>query len=315
MISEPLVETAELHALKFYAEICGWEYHQFHEFSAVLSDRMQVERIKPLHDFSRPFEHGTFFVSGGTKYVVIRGTDSFADWAKNNFKIWKVSRHWYEGHAQRGFVQAAESMFNLLSPHEDQYLNKDEKHFPIVLMGHSLGGAIAVLLGQRLRSFYADSEVQPNISVFTFGAPRVGNSTWACSSSYRGDSNFDITQVRNQRDLVPRLFFSIPNIPVVGPLFEHFGAGYWHPYCTPVTLSKDTLDVGISAWEEHRANNIIPLGMRNLESLDRLWDIYRGIQNHHISIYIRNIEEAIQRQADQEALENSMPSDSDLSLD
>ena len=66
----------------------------------------------------------------------------------------------------------------------------------LLLTGHSLGGAVATLVGQRLIDFGFDPE---RLQVITFGAPAVGNKAF---KQMYGD-RMDLLRVTNTRDPVP----------------------------------------------------------------------------------------------------------------
>ena len=76
----------------------------------------------------------------------------------------------------------------------EQY--RKEKDARLLLTGHSLGGAVATLVGQRLIDFgFAPDRLQ----VITFGAPAVGNTPFA---RMYGD-RLDLIRVTNSEDPVP----------------------------------------------------------------------------------------------------------------
>ena len=73
---------------------------------------------------------------------------------------------------------------------------RKEKDVHLLLTGHSLGGAVATLVGQRLIDFGFD----PNrLQVITFGAPAVGNTPFAQMYGER----LDLIRVTNSEDPVP----------------------------------------------------------------------------------------------------------------
>ena len=76
----------------------------------------------------------------------------------------------------------------------EQYRKEKEAH--LLLTGHSLGGAVATIVGQRLIDFgFAPDRLQ----VITFGAPAVGNTPFA---QMYGD-RLDLIRVTNSEDPVP----------------------------------------------------------------------------------------------------------------
>ena len=71
-----------------------------------------------------------------------------------------------------------------------------EKDAYLLLTGHSLGGAVATIVGQRLIDFGFDPD---RLQVITFGAPAVGNK--AFKQMY--GSRLDLIRVTNSEDPVP----------------------------------------------------------------------------------------------------------------
>lgn len=96
--------------------------------------------------------------------IAIKGTSSWAD-AETDLKTLPTS---LDGHmVHRGFVQT----FRSFEHHIDRYL---DWHSPsrIHLVGHSLGGALATLTAYHIAK--RDSAKTCQIKLYTFGAPRVG---------------------------------------------------------------------------------------------------------------------------------------------
>lgn len=77
---------------------------------------------------------------------------------------------------------------------------------PVALTGHSLGGALAILLAEKLR--VAGKQVK---AVCTFGCPRVGDVNFARAAQV------PIHNVRTLADVIPHS--PPPLVPVVAPLF------------------------------------------------------------------------------------------------
>ena len=71
-----------------------------------------------------------------------------------------------------------------------------EKDARLLLTGHSLGGAVATIVGQRLIDFGFDPD---RLQVITFGAPAVGNKAF---KQMYGD-RLDLIRVTNSEDPVP----------------------------------------------------------------------------------------------------------------
>ena len=76
-----------------------------------------------------------------------------------------------EGQAHRGFYRG----FQAAKPFIERYLNAFYTgEQTLVVCGHSLGGAIALLLAEWLRR----KPTKPNIVLYTFGAPRAGDAAF-----------------------------------------------------------------------------------------------------------------------------------------
>jgi predicted lipase len=97
----------------------------------------------------------------------------------------------YGGEIHLGFALLMEKIWS-----KTQSLIEQLKPHKICLTGHSLGGALATLAAYRLRN-----QDFP-ISVYTFGAPRVGDSAFA--SRYE-DSKVLHFRIENKNDIVPHL--------------------------------------------------------------------------------------------------------------
>jgi GTPase SAR1 family protein len=99
----------------------------------------------------------------------------------------------YGGEIHLGFALLMEEMLPKIQNEIEQLKPKT-----ICLTGHSLGGALATLAAYRLRK----QGFSIPISVYTFGAPRVGDSAFA--SKYE-DSKVLHFRIENKNDIVPHL--------------------------------------------------------------------------------------------------------------
>lgn len=90
-------------------------------------------------------------------------------------------------------------------------LADDDAH--LYLTGHSLGGAVATLLGARLISMGVPYD---KISVFTFGAPTVGNTAFAEEYGYR----IDLSRYTMSGDVVKNALQALKSG------YVHFGTEY-----------------------------------------------------------------------------------------
>jgi hypothetical protein len=131
--------------------------------------------------------------------VALRGTTNLHDWQTDA----KIRR---EDGVHRGFLTSARAiLWQIL----DSLRSPAIREFPVLVTGHSLGGALAVLVAEEL--LYKGV---PMRSVYTFGQPRVFNAQ-RCDQYTRvlGSRTFRLV---NHRDPVPRL---------PGPLIGYRHAG------------------------------------------------------------------------------------------
>lgn len=129
--------------------------------------------------------------SSGRRFTVLvfRGTDELRDWVRN---LRAVPAAWSRGgRVHAGFARALHRIWRELRE------RLERADGPLVCTGHSLGGALALLAASRV----------PAASVWTFGAPRVGDRAFA-----RALHDIPVQRVVNGRDLVPQL-------PPPSPLF------------------------------------------------------------------------------------------------
>jgi hypothetical protein len=151
------------------------------------------------------------------QWIAVRGSQNLRNWFLNlrymqrpftkNFQNRRVlvDLHW-------GFYEAAEEIYKAILP----YLRPD---YPIRLTGHSLGGAIAVLLLMFLKEDgYAIERC------VTFGQPKVTDQRGADQCQH-----LPLLRVVNHQDIVPLLPPGTPLTQLQGN-YAHFGQEiYLHP--------------------------------------------------------------------------------------
>ena len=148
-----------------------------------------------------------------------------------------------------GFQTDAVAILEDASPH----LRKD---FSLRITGHSLGGAVAVILG-----LYLENEGYNVERVVTFGQPRF------TTQELDATSLSNTTRVVNDRDLVPMI-----------PPHSVFGA---YQHSSPEVILREASDYVYL--EKHDADRL------------SVGDFWRNITNfslgdHHMDRYLRNIE-------------------------
>jgi len=135
-------------------------------------------------------------------YISIRGTDDLSDWF-NNLRRWK-HRFLPGTKVHSGFLEHLNMVY-------DDIFKEIIEYKKITIIGHSLGGAVSVLLGSKIS--YFDSSIECN--VVTYGSPRVGDNKFKllCNSL----PNFKCYRVYNNYDLITK-------VPYFG--FHHIGLKY-----------------------------------------------------------------------------------------
>jgi triacylglycerol lipase len=180
--------------------------------------------------------------------LAFRGTRDLANWL-TDAEFFRASIP--AGQVHRGFLAAANSVLPLIKAAlpPPQASSPKPQAVPLILTGHSLGGALAVLCG-----YFLAEENYPIHSVYTFGQPRVGNAAFARHySELLGNRT---CRVINQNDLVPRL---------PGWLLGYRHAGQAQFLTTFGQLISDPpawimlLSDALGLWQAWRSRNALPL--------------------------------------------------------
>ncbi len=132
--------------------------------------------------------------SGQFNILVFRGSSEYANWETNFTALQVDSGSGIAVH--QGFLTALDSIWTGLIDILDQQTK------PLMITGHSLGGALAVLCLSRVWKRW-----NTPVICYTFGAPRVGNSGF--SDMLTSTSNF---RVVNAIDIVPQLPFDFGSV-------------------------------------------------------------------------------------------------------
>lgn len=132
------------------------------------------EDVHFLHDTDNETSTNTqAFITHNDKIVLIsvRGTQEFLADASRDADARQVPYEEGEGQAHRGFYKG----FQAAKPFLERYLNAFYTgEQTLIICGHSLGGAIALLLAEWLRR----KPTKPKVILYTFGAPRAGDATF-----------------------------------------------------------------------------------------------------------------------------------------
>jgi hypothetical protein len=156
---------------------------------------------------------------------------------------------------------------------------------PLFITGHSMGGALAVLTAWRLATLG-----RPPVATYTFGAPRVGDTTF-CSGyalpTYRIVNRLDIVPevpLTSVKRLLPKRAMST-NPKTLGrrkPMDEQ--ASWYGHVKTLVYIDRDgviSLDALVEPWHKQAVARAITTRGKSF---------LQGITDHLISNYIRSLE-------------------------
>lgn len=212
--------------------------------------------------------------------VSFRGTNNIGDW-KKNFKL--LQNHEFcleEGidgiKTHYGFSQTVAGGWEDFLKDLNELLlqeNPSKNNCKLLLTGHSLGGALAVLIAYRL-SFLPQfsSKIQ---AIYTYGAPRVGNRKFkeSCKvAHYRFNYGND----------------PVPALPSIR--YEHHGQLYYLPASNPGVISKDSQN-----FQSYKAlSNVIQGGIKlflykQKDGFSQIMELGENVADHNIEKYIEHI--------------------------
>jgi len=135
-----------------------------------LATEMESQTRFPVITVNRWFPFGAqaiCLIQGGTAFIAFRGSESWLDWYVNLLML-PVPRPMRHLGFTLGWLSCRCKILDWLSQHRDEF-------DAVVLTGHSLGGALAMLAAHRIAGTHKVSRV------VTFGAPKV---YWHSASSY-----------------------------------------------------------------------------------------------------------------------------------
>ncbi|TYP64444.1 lipase family protein [Stutzerimonas stutzeri] len=154
------------------------------------------EDVHFLHDTDNETNTNTqAFITHSDKIVLIsiRGTQELLADASRDADARQVPYEEGEGQAHRGFYRG----FQAAKPFVERYLNAFYTgEQTLVVCGHSLGGAIALLVAEWLRR----KPTKPKVVLYTFGAPRAGDAAFVNAAQ-----SLTHHRIVNHNDPVPAL--------------------------------------------------------------------------------------------------------------
>jgi hypothetical protein len=147
--------------------------------------------------------------------------ESILDWL-NDAKAKPVKVDYCDGSVHTGFSESLEALWSGVAGAVHQQLGV--KPLPVVVTGHSKGGALATLAAIRLHN----KETITPAAVYTYGSPRVGDTPFSKSFN----AVIDQWRFENDNDLVPHLPPTAPLLSLLNHIDSRLGdlvaQGYDH---------------------------------------------------------------------------------------
>ncbi|HJR30009.1 MAG TPA: lipase family protein [Pseudomonas sp.] len=143
--------------------------------------------------------------------VSVRGTNELLADGLRDADAQQVPFEEGEGKVHNGFYGAAKVAYTFVV----SYLEKFYSGQKLLITGHSLGGAVALILSEMLRR---NKRYQPDIVLYTYGAPRAGDATFIESAQ-----PLNHHRIVNHNDPVPSVPATWMNTPS-GPMYYKHGA-------------------------------------------------------------------------------------------
>ena len=190
--------------------------------------------------------------------IAVRGTASSADGLRDA-NAHQVAFADGIGKAHEGFYQAFSAMRGFVQQYLDQFFAGQR----IIICGHSLGGAIALLLAEGLRR---TSNGTYNVLLYTYGAPRAADSEFTA-----GASSLVHHRIVNHNDPVP----SVP-APWMNTTAKLWVPGAVTLFSTPalgsLLFAAGLVRVGGNPYEHHgEQQHFMPLMLADGTQSSVLW--------------------------------------------
>ncbi|PSN19637.1 lipase [filamentous cyanobacterium CCP5] len=145
--------------------------------------------------------YGFLLESDDDSILVFRGTQRTAEWIGNIYAVQQGYLHPQTGEQlgriHTGFRRIADTIINPLVVEAVRQINPDK---PCYVSGHSLGAALATLIALDIA--LAVPPLQPNLQVYAYAGPRVGDPEFARSYAKILPNSF---RIANLADPIPTM--------------------------------------------------------------------------------------------------------------
>ena len=204
VVEKILKENYDFDHFEYYSK---QNYTLFKDFGWFKSIFAFFKRNAPLVDLQFLILSKKDKTTNITTYTIIfRGSQEPQDWITNfSLKYQLFLNNQKKGKVHGGFYKALTLFFHTLKTKKKILKNKEFLHdiqelknAKFLIAGHSLGGALATLLGCYL---YEKGLAKENFEIYTFGAPPIGTKQFV--QEY--ESKIKLFRVVNEDDIVPKL--------------------------------------------------------------------------------------------------------------
>jgi hypothetical protein len=166
--------------------------------------------------------------------IVLRGTITCPEWAENlRATLVPLDGESADGKDAGGpkvakgfrslYKTAGEKVKSLSEDVMDEVRRLMEKYkgeeLSITVVGHSLGGALALLVADEIATTVPDA---PPVAVVSFGGPKVGNEAFVEKLKATGKVN--VLRIVNAGDMVTKVPGVAPRLPLSKEQYQHAGA-------------------------------------------------------------------------------------------
>lgn len=193
-------------SLYFYSTLMRMVYQHDTDLWQQLVDAVDFVSGFEMFPAIDPLDSGWAMIYGSTgSVIVVEGTTFLIQWLPNVLGVPPIPHGGFEG-------LQGEYFWNVFTAMEEPVIDAFRRH-PAgrkTLCGHSLGGACALLLGVRAKTYFNETFN----GVITEGMPRVGTRSFAESI------NFDVLRLQNTKDQIANL--PPANTNLVNYVFDGF---------------------------------------------------------------------------------------------
>jgi triacylglycerol lipase len=187
------------------AALVNQAYDQYEKFTHGASwsiqgnyDTLGLLSARPPASGEEPFGFVVRNRTSGNVFVTFRGTQSIEDWL-SNLSFPQVPHPW--GHAEKGF----NDLYDQCAAATRAAVRLAPAASSVFVTGHSLGSALATLATADL----ADSGLSPDVGMYNFASPRVGDRVFADRFNARVASRWRIV---NTEDIVTSVPIATPEL-------------------------------------------------------------------------------------------------------